>query len=162
MILLTVCLHTWADSYPTTGYGFTCSRSMRSGSSIMGRTVAVSSDRYAYMYIFTSIPFTTFLCSSVRVKRGGLFLSSGDEYSPGETLTVSISNSGGETVLQSSGGASFSGGTCSNTRYRGSSRTITMPTDGSTVKVWAGWATCRCQVCVCLRNETIFELDITV
>ena len=49
----------------------------------------------------------------IRVKRGSTFLSSGDAYVAGESLTVQLSSTSGEVILELSGGASFQSGSCS-------------------------------------------------
>jgi hypothetical protein len=48
----------------------------------------------------------------MQVFRDGVALSSGDLYNPGESLSVSMSSTAGEQLLEVSGGAQFSGGSC--------------------------------------------------
>lgn len=45
----------------------------------------------------------------------------------------------GDIILEASGGAQFSGGSCAGAkRYYGSTRNIVMPTSGNSVEIWAG------------------------
>jgi len=46
----------------------------------------------------------------MNIYRDGILLTSGDTYTPGELLTVSLSNSGGDTILEVTNGASFLSG----------------------------------------------------
>lgn len=100
-----------------------CSKSLTTGTSIMGSSATASSQ-----YLVT-------------VYRGSSALTS--TYNPGETLTVKFQ--GGSTsqwVIQVSG-ATFTGTTtgCSGTRVGNvNSVSVVMPNSG-TVSVWAGWAT---------------------
>lgn len=53
----------------------------------------------------------------MQVSRDGVALASGDTFQPGEVLTVSMSVTSGEMLLETSGGAQFTGGACEgNTR----------------------------------------------
>ncbi len=82
---------------------------------------------------------------NVVVKRGTQVLTSPTEYTPGEVLSVTLSSTVGQLVLENTGGAVFAGGLyCSSSgrnRYIGSASTVTMPVDGSTVELFGGYAT---------------------
>merc|ERR1711871_360161 len=79
---------------------------------------------------------------SIVVKRGSTSLSSGDNYTPGETLTVSTTKGGSNQVMEVEGGAAFSSSVCSNRErvLSGSSTSVTMPASGNgDVRFWMGW-----------------------
>eukprot|EP01036_Dinobryon_divergens_P035466 gene35466-45959_t len=75
---------------------------------------------------------------SIQVHRGGLRLSSLDYYTPGESLTVTISTSS-EYVLEATN-AKFVGGSCSQNRIVSSSAKLVMPSSPLKVSVWAALA----------------------
>jgi hypothetical protein len=77
----------------------------------------------------------------VQISRNGTFLSSNGEYVAGESLTVSLSSTNGEYVFEATN-ATFSGNNvgCSGKRTTADGQTLTMPNDGSTVFVLAGFA----------------------
>jgi hypothetical protein len=82
------------------------------------------------------------------VKRAGAALADGDEYNPGETLTVHInshraSSVSGEFVMENSGGGSFTHASagCAGRRVPDVHGAVLIaPTDGSALKVWGGQA----------------------
>ena len=82
---------------------------------------------------------------NVVVKRGTEVLTSPAEYTPGEVLSITLSATQGQLVLENTGGAPFTNGlycsTSGRNRYIGSSSKLTMPVDGSTVEVFGGYAT---------------------
>ena len=86
---------------------------------------------------------------SVQVYRGSTLLTTGDSYVAGESLTVKLSSTSGEYCFEASN-AVFSGSDvgCSGRRTNIDGQTLTMPTDGSTVSVWAGWATSQTDVAI--------------
>ena len=85
---------------------------------------------FMYILIPHGIPrvtlVTLFLClitgiyRYVQVKRGSTFLSSGDSYVAGESLTVVLSSTSGEIILETSGGAAFQSGQCTGNKRYGS------------------------------------------
>lgn len=89
-----------------------CSLALNPGTNIMGSSAVTSSSR------------------SVVVRRGSTTLTSGATYNYGETLTVSLSSTSGEYVLQTSGGT-FTGGGCTGTRVANSAGSLVMPSSGS-------------------------------
>jgi hypothetical protein len=100
-----------------------CTRTLTAGTTIMAGPAVSSSSR------------------SVVIMRGSTALASGDAYLPGETLTVSISTTGGEYVFEALGGAAFASGTCTSTRSPiDKAGTLVMPSSG-TVTVKVAWAT---------------------
>jgi hypothetical protein len=103
-----------------------CSTSLTTGTKIMGSSASSGSE-------------------TVSLKRSdGTILTSGGNFWPGETLTVTLSN---VNQLRSDGyvyqvsGAVFTGRTtgCGSTRSTSSNPTVTMPSSG-TVSIWAGYA----------------------
>jgi hypothetical protein len=122
LLLFTLCVYS-VDSHATY---FTCDEypELKAGLTVMGKTIAVGTSR------------------SIIVRRGSTELNSGDNYIPGEVLTVSLSVTTGEMILETSGSAQFTnGGSCNGLyRFYGPSSTLLMPSDLSTVKIWAGWA----------------------
>jgi hypothetical protein len=66
--------------------------------------------RMLIWYYFTLVNVR--LCRVIQVFREGVALSSGDLYNPGEILSVSMSSTAGQQLLEVSGGAQFSGGSC--------------------------------------------------
>ncbi|GMI14010.1 hypothetical protein TrLO_g2102 [Triparma laevis f. longispina] len=98
-----------------------CSRELAADVSIMSSDAVSSTDR------------------TIVWKRGSTSLACGDEYTPGETLALSISDSSDRYLFEVSGGASISGGTCSSTRKDSNNLSVTMPSSG-TVEAWVGWA----------------------
>lgn len=108
-----------------------CSTPMTPGTNIMGSGVVTSTTR------------------SLIVKRGSTTLTTGSTYNYGETLSVSISSTSGEYLLESSG-ASFSQGKCtSGTRIANAAGSLVMPSSGSTqVTIKTGWATGQSTVSV--------------
>lgn len=80
------------------------------------------------------------------VKRGSTTLTTNSQYTSGESLSVTISDTTpSDGIVLENTGATFTSGTCSGKRYVGTSATIVMPTSG-TVTIWSAWATCNCQV----------------
>lgn len=75
-------------SYLVNGF---CTRSLTPGTIIMGNPIAESTAR------------------SLTVSRNGVALTSGDTYVYGETLTVDLTSTNGEYLLQALGGATFTG-----------------------------------------------------
>ena len=61
-------------------------------------------------------------------------------YISGEELIVSISQKLRESIIFESVGGLFSPGGCSNRRTTKDNSILKMPTDGSPVSVWVGWA----------------------
>ena len=83
-------------------------------------------------------------------RRGSSVVACGSSYVPGETLSLSMPTTGGQYMVEVSGGGSIAGGTtCSSTRSRRSSFTfpfyVTMPLYGL-VEAWAGHASGYSQV----------------
>ena len=84
----------------------------------------------------------------IAVKRAGAALADGDEYNPGETLTVHINSHlapsvSGEFVMENSGGGSFTHASagCAGRRVPDVHGAVLIaPTDGSALKVWGGQA----------------------
>ena len=76
---------------------------------------------------------------TVSFSRSGTQITCGGTYNPGETLTISISNTANRFLFEVSGGASISGGSCSATRIDLSDSSVVMPSSG-TVTAKAGWA----------------------
>ena len=100
-----------------------CGTSLSAGSTMMGYSAVNSAS------------------NSVQVRRGSTLLSSGANFLPGETLHVTLSNTGGEYVFEADGGASFSGGGCSNRRSTASVALLQMPSSATgSVNIWAGYA----------------------
>lgn len=112
------------SNYMITTY---CSTSLSVGTVMMGFPAQSSTSR------------------SVVVKRGTTALSSGANYVPGETLSLSISSTSGEYVIEVSPNAPFVAssktGCSSNTRSI-TAGTITLPNGGGgTVTIFPSWAT---------------------
>ncbi|RYG63556.1 hypothetical protein EON64_15705 [archaeon] len=107
----------------TTDY---CSRSLVVGQIIMNEEVTQSDDRVIEVY------------------RGNEQLQSGASYTPGEALTVKISDAQKEYVFEAWGGATFTGGGCAGRRIANKpSAEIVMPTalpEEGQVKIAAAWA----------------------
>ena len=80
---------------------------------------------------------------SIIVSRAGTALSSGASYVPGETLSITLSSTANEYVLQAAGGASFVGGSCSQwSRVIVAPASLVMPqSDSETITISAGWTT---------------------
>jgi hypothetical protein len=80
----------------------------------------------------------------VMVQRGsynGKELSNGDEYQPGETLFVTLSDYRGQFVFEAKG-AELRGGGCDGRRSTKRKVEMVMPDNSpEPVQVWAGWAT---------------------
>ena len=118
-----------------------------------------SSDMITDAYCSTSLTVGTYINNmgtcvdgtsrSVQVYRGSTLLTTGDSYVAGESLTVKLSSASGEYCFEASN-AVFSGSDvgCSGRRTNIDGQTLTMPTDGSTVSVWAGWATSQTDVAI--------------
>ena len=102
-------------SYMTSSY---CSTSLSAGTTIMGSAAVSSSDR--------TVSFDEASC--------------GGTYTPGASLTARIDTTSGQYVIEVSGG-SFDSGSCSGARTTTDESTVTAPTDGSDLVLWAGWAT---------------------
>jgi hypothetical protein len=107
-----------SSAYPGS---LSCSKQMTVGSQIMGRSATSSS-------------------ATMRWKRGRSPILCGGTYVPGETLTLETESLAGQFMLEVSGGAKISGGTCSNRRKANSrSVSVVMPSgDGVQVSAWAG------------------------
>ncbi|KAJ1439378.1 hypothetical protein B484DRAFT_178351, partial [Ochromonadaceae sp. CCMP2298] len=102
--------------------GSKCSKPMTVGTTIMGSNLVRTTDR------------------TVLISRSGASVFPFTAYTPGETLTVTLSSIAGEYVFETTG-ATFSGGGCSATRIVASSATLQMPAaGGGAVTVRAAWA----------------------
>ena len=62
--------------------------------------------------MLTLLYLTDMMCRVIQVSRNGVALTSGDNFDPGEVLTVAMSVTSGEILLEASGGAQFTGGIC--------------------------------------------------
>jgi hypothetical protein len=131
LLLLTIsclCLHHvqgYASYMTQSSY---CSRALTVGTTIMGRAAVSSTSR------------------TISVTRNGSPLTSGASYVYGETLVATLSSTSSEYVMQVSGGAVVSGGSCGATRKALSSVTFTMPASGTaTISVVSGWTTSQSQ-----------------
>ena len=109
------------NSYPSS---LSCSTKLNAGTYIMS-SKAVNSDS-----------------RSVIVKRGSANLVSGSSYVAGETLTISISATGGQWIFEASN-AQFVGGSCTDkfrsNSFSPTSASLKMPSSG-TVTVKVAWA----------------------
>jgi photosystem II stability/assembly factor-like uncharacterized protein len=126
LVLVALCCQQ-AAAHPTFIYE-SCTRTIAVGATIMGNSAvgSTSSDR------------------SVVIRRNGAILSSGDDYIPNETLTVTLSDTSGEYIFVTAG-ATFpvgaSSGACSGTRSLLTTSTLQMPDAGEgPVTVKAAWA----------------------
>lgn len=77
---------------------------------------------------------------SVSFSRLGSTIECGGTYNPGESLTLSLSNTANHYIFEVSGATVASGGSCSATRTTSSGASVTMPSSG-TVTAKAGWST---------------------
>ena len=97
---------------------------------------------------------------TVIVKRGSTTLTSPSTFIAGEALTVTVSSTQGEQVLESTGGARFDSGlfcsTSGNYRFIGGLATIVMPLDTSAiVNIWGGFALSYGQLAITSNTFTL-------
>jgi len=77
----------------------------------------------------------------VDVFRGDRKVTSGDDFVPGETLAVTLSDYRGQFVFEVSG-ATFVGGSCGGVRSTKRKVAVVAPEDSTEdIRIWAGWAT---------------------
>ena len=77
----------------------------------------------------------------VDVFRGDTKVATGNDFIPGETLAVTLSDFRGQFVFEVSG-ATFVGGSCGGTRSTKRKVALVAPEDSAEdIRIWAGWST---------------------
>ena len=116
---------------------------------VQGHSVYMTQSTYCSVPVIvgTQIMSMTTVSSTARtisVTRNGVPLNSGDAYVYGETLVASLSSTSGEYLIQVTGGATVTGGGCSNTRYANAATSFVLPTTGSSsMAIVAAWTTAQ-------------------
>lgn len=117
VMLMVVVIDVAVHGYPYEMIGEGCSNSMTVGSDLMSGTAVSNSSRTVYIQ-----------------HADGSELPSGGYYQWGETLYVSLLNTGStdQWVLETTGPAYFAGGSCTgSTRFTNGIGTLLMPTVGT-------------------------------
>ena len=111
-----------ACGYASRMTGSSCGMSLSAGTAIMGVNAAASTSRTVSFF-----------------DSDGATVACGGEYTAGATYTVQLSATSSQYVFEVSGGT-FDSGSCSSARVTSNGASLTAPTDGSDLAVWAGWA----------------------
>ena len=128
-VVVFICSVHRAAGYASYMTSSACTRSITAGTSIMGKSAISETSR------------------QITVKRGSTFLSSGDSYTPGEQLEVSISDTSGQYVFELNQG-SFQGGSCTGSRrYANGIGSLNTPITGSgSLVILGAWAPSKTNV----------------